>query len=37
MKKINSMSSLFNTEVNINIDFMTNVNLDKQGGGGANI
>jgi hypothetical protein len=35
MKKTNSMLSLFNAEVNIDIDVMTNVNLDKQGGGGV--
>jgi hypothetical protein len=37
MKKTDSMLSFFNTEVNINIDFTTNVNLGKRGGGGSNI
>jgi hypothetical protein len=35
MRKTNSMLGLFNTEVNVNIDFVTNVNLGKQGGGGS--
>jgi hypothetical protein len=35
MKKTNSMLSLLNTEVNVNIDFTTNINLGKQGGGGG--
>jgi hypothetical protein len=37
MKKTNSMLSLLDIEVNINVDFTTNVNLGKQGGGGSNI
>jgi hypothetical protein len=35
MKKTDSMLSFLGTEVNINIDFTANVNLDKRGGGGA--
>jgi hypothetical protein len=35
MKKTNSMSSFLTAEVSINIDFTANVNLGKQGGGGA--
>jgi hypothetical protein len=37
MKKTNSMSSFLNAEVNVDIDFTANVNLDKMGGGGATI
>jgi hypothetical protein len=37
MKKTDSMLSFFDAEVNINIDFAANVNLDKMGGGGATI
>jgi hypothetical protein len=37
MKKTDSMLSFFDTEVSVNIDFATNVNLGKQGGGGAKI
>jgi hypothetical protein len=33
MKKTNSMSSLFNTEVNVNIGFTTNVKIGRGGGG----
>jgi hypothetical protein len=36
MKKTDSMLSFLNAEVNVNIDFMANVNLDKMGGGGGN-
>jgi hypothetical protein len=37
MKKTDSMLSFLNTEVSVNIDFATNVNLGKRGGGGSNI
>jgi hypothetical protein len=37
MKKTDSMLSFFNTEVNINIDFTTNVKIGKRGGGGATV
>jgi hypothetical protein len=37
MKKTNSMSGFLNVEVNASIDFTTNVNLDKMGGGGATV
>ncbi|MDR1289586.1 MAG: hypothetical protein LBK06_00145 [Planctomycetaceae bacterium] len=35
MKKTNSMSSFLTAEINVNIDFTANVNLDKMGGGGG--
>jgi hypothetical protein len=35
MKKTDSMLSFLNAEVNVNIDLTANVNLGKQGGGGA--
>jgi hypothetical protein len=37
MKKTNEKLSFLNVEVSANIDFMTNVNLGKQGGGGSNM
>ncbi|MDR1290583.1 MAG: hypothetical protein LBK06_05220 [Planctomycetaceae bacterium] len=37
MKKTDSMLSFFNAEVSANIDFVANVNLGKQGGGGATV
>jgi prepilin-type N-terminal cleavage/methylation domain-containing protein/prepilin-type processing-associated H-X9-DG protein len=35
MRKTDQMLSFFNTEVNVNIDFTTNVKIGKRGGGGA--
>jgi hypothetical protein len=35
MRKTDQMLSFFNAEVNVSIDFTTNVNLGKRGGGGA--
>jgi hypothetical protein len=37
MKKIDSMLSLRNAEINVNIDVRTNVKLGKRGGGGLDI
>jgi hypothetical protein len=36
MRKTSSMSNFFDLEVNTIIDFTTNVNLGKMGGGGGN-
>jgi hypothetical protein len=37
MKNTSSMLSFFNTEVNISIDFTTNVKIGKGGGGGSSM
>jgi hypothetical protein len=37
MKKTDRKSGLLRIEVNVNIDFMANVNLGKRGGGGATV
>jgi hypothetical protein len=37
MRKTSSMSSFLGLEVNASIDFTTNVNLGKLGGGGTKI
>jgi hypothetical protein len=37
MKKTDKKSGLLCVEVSVDIDFTTNVNLGKQGGGGSNM
>jgi hypothetical protein len=37
MKKTDKKSGLLHVEINVDIDFATNVNLGKRGGGGANM
>jgi hypothetical protein len=37
MKKTSSMFSFLGLEVSASIDFVANVNLGKQGGGGATV
>jgi hypothetical protein len=37
MKKTDQKSGLLHVEVSVDIDFTTNVNLGKQGGGGSNM